>query len=256
MRNFLSSMFTLGIGIVFSSGLFAAPAQLNLQETNSTMLPITQKRIAEKQPVRVVIYGDSISEVKPGWSGGAAGPAQNWGAQLVNRLHQKYPATEFTVTPFGIGGQNSYEGLGRLDGLAALKPDLVLVAFGANDCCHHYLLPEETQLALSTLVTAIQQRFGADVLLVGTGGDNPVQPFFHHLAETLTAQRTAATEAKAVFVDIRHAILAATENGKRWAEYHLGAGNCHPNHAGHQIWAETVFEAICAALKRTAGLPE
>ena len=113
MRNFLSSMFTLGIGIVFSSGLFAAPAQLNLQETNSTMLPITQKRIAEKQPVRVVIYGDSISEVKPGWSGGAAGPAQNWGAQLVNRLRQKYPATEFTVTPFGIGGQNSYEGATR-----------------------------------------------------------------------------------------------------------------------------------------------
>ena len=247
-------MFTIGIGIVLSCGLNAAldPARLNSQETNSTMLPLTQKRIAEKQPVHIVIYGDSISEVKSGWSGGATGPVQNWGAQLVNRLSQKYPGTEFTVSPFGIGGQNSYEGLGRLEGLAALKPNLVLVAFGANDCCYHYLVPEETKLALSTLVTAIQQRFGADVLLVGTGGDNPLQPFFRHLTETLTAQREAATAAKAVFVDVRHAMLVATDNGKRWAEYHLGVGNCHPNNAGHQIWAEAAYEAICAALNPTA----
>jgi len=216
------------------------------------MLPLTQKRIAAKQPIHIVIYGDSISEVKPGWSGGATGPEQNWGAQLVNRLSQEYPETQFTVTPFGIGGQNSYEGLGRLDGLAALKPDLVLVAFGANDCCYHYLLPEETKLALSTLVGAIRQRFNADVLLVGTGGDNPLKPFFRHLAETRTAQREAAAEAKVLFVDTCQAMLTVTENGKRWAEFHLGEGNCHPNNAGHKIWADTAFAAICAALKPIA----
>ena len=252
MRNLQSIL--IPIGIVLSGGLIAAsePVRSNPQETNSTMLPLTQKRIAEKQPIHIVIYGDSISEVKSGWSGGATGPEQNWGTQLVNRLSKEYPGIEFTVTPFGIGGQNSYEGLGRLDGLAAFKPDLVLVAFGANDCGYHYLLPEETKLALSTLVAAIQQRFRADVLLVGTGGDNPLKPFFRHLSETVTAQREAAAAAKVLFVDMRQAMLAVTENGKHWAEFHLGEGNCHPNNAGHQIWAETASAAIRAALKPTA----
>ena len=258
MRNFQSIIIPIGIEIVLSFGLSAAPETVrsNSQETNSIMLPRTQKRIAENQPVHIVIYGDSISEVKPGWSGGATGPTQNWGAQLVSRLSQKYPGTEFTVAPFGIGGQNSYEGLGRIDGLAAFKPDLVLVAFGANDCCYHYLSPDETQLALSTLVAAIQQHYDADVLLVGTGGDNPLKPFFRHLTETLTAQREAASQAKAVFVDVRQAMLAVTGNGKRWAEYHLGEGNCHPNNAGHQIWAESAYGSICAALKNSAKTSE
>ena len=62
MRNFLSSMFTIGIGIVFSCGLNAAPAQLNLQETNSTMLPNTQKRFAEKQRFQVFLQVEAVNE--------------------------------------------------------------------------------------------------------------------------------------------------------------------------------------------------
>ena len=102
------------------------------------MLPHAQQLIADKKPVRVVLYGDSISEVAPGWNGGAKTPETNWGAVLVKRLGEAYPGSTFTVHHFAIGGQNSYEGLGRLNGLEAFRPDLVLVAFGANDCCHHY----------------------------------------------------------------------------------------------------------------------
>jgi len=238
----------LCIGLLgrFASGATETNA---IKETKHTMLPRTQELIANKGPIRVVFYGDSISEVKQGWSGGATTPAANWGAQLVQRLAKTYPASSFTGLHFAIGGQNSYEGLGRLDGLAAFKPDLVLVAFGANDCCYHYLIPEETKLALTSLATEIHQRFGADVILVGTGGDNPLKPFFRHTEETLDAQRQAATEAKVPFVDIRQAILAATENGKRWAEFHLGEGNCHPNDKGHLIWAETTLDIIKKAIQ-------
>jgi len=62
-----------------------------------------------------------------------------------------------------------------LDWLESFKPDLVLVAFGTNDCCHHFLIPEETQLALTTLATEIRKRYDADVVLVSTGGDNPLK---------------------------------------------------------------------------------
>ena len=213
------------------------------------MLTKTQKLISEKKPIRVVFYGDSISEVKQGWAGGAKTPEANWGAQLVRRLAKEYPDSSFTGLHFAIGGQNSYEGLGRLDGLESFKPDLVLVAFGANDCCYHYLIPEETTIALTSLATEIHKRFDADVILVGTGGDNPLKPFFRHTKETLDAQRQAAAEAKVPFVDIRQAILTATENGKRWAEFHLGEGNCHPNDKGHLVWAETTLNMIKKAIQ-------
>ncbi len=232
-------------------GLTAAavePAATNTKDAKQTMLPHTQKCIAAKLPLRVVIYGDSISEVKTGWAGGAKTPEANWGAQVVKRLVAEYPDSAVSAVPFGIGGQNTYEGLGRLDGLAALKPDLVLVSFGANDCCYHYLLPEETRLATSTLATEIRKRFGADVVLLGTGGDNPLKPFFKHLDDTLVAQRQAAADAGVPFVDIRKAVLAATANGQRWAEFHLLPDNCHPNDKGHVVWAEAVVAAIKGAL--------
>ena len=142
----------------------AEPAVTAAKEENPAMLSHTKELIAGKKPIRVVIYGDSISEVKPGWNGGAKTPEANWGAVLVKKLQAAYPDSAWSVHHFAIGGQNTYEGLGRLDWLEPFKPDLVLVAFGANDCCHHFLIPEETQLALTTLATEIPKRFGARLL--------------------------------------------------------------------------------------------
>ena len=225
----------------------AAQVARHATEEIAMSLPRTRQLIAEEKPVRVVLYGDSISEVKSGWNGGASTPERNWGAVLVRRLADAYPESAFSVHHFAIGGQNSYEGLGRLNWLEPFKPDLVLVAFGANDCAHHFLQPEQTKLALSKLVAGIRERFQADVVLVSTGGDNPRKPFFRHLEETVEAQRQAAAEAKVPFVDMRAAILAATENGTRWAEFHFNEENCHPTDQGHVVWAETALAVIQAS---------
>ena len=235
--------------LLLAFGSLAVATAAPEQAKSGMALARTRQLLAANKPVRVVIYGDSISEVKTGWAGGAKTAADNWGAVLGKQLGAAYPTSPITVQQFGIGGQNSYEGLGRLDTLAAAQPDLVLVAFGANDCCYHYLLPEETQLALTTLATEIRKRFGADVILVGTGGDNPLKPFFKHLDATVAAQRAAAAEAQVPFVDMRAAMLQATEQGKQWGAFHWTAENCHPNNAGHQVWAQTAFAIIQASLK-------
>jgi lysophospholipase L1-like esterase/dienelactone hydrolase len=227
------------------------PAAAAAAPSNGDGLARTRRLVAEKKPVRVVAFGDSISEVKPGWNGGAKSPDANWAAVLVKRLGEKHPSSEFTLRHFAIGGQNTYEGLGRLDGLEAHGPDLVLVAFGANDCCHHFLEPHETGRALAELVTAIRTRFAADIVVVGTGGDNPHKPFFRHLDETLAAQRAAAAEAAAPFVDVRAAILEATAGGDRWADFHFNADNCHPTDKGHEVWADAALRTIEQGLQAT-----
>jgi lysophospholipase L1-like esterase len=216
-------------------------------------LPRVRRLVADHKPVRVVVYGDSISEVKQGWNGGAKSPEANWAAVLVKRLAELHPDSAYSLEHFAIGGQNTADGLERLDGLAPLHPDLVLVAFGANDCCHRFLEPAETRRVLITLCQEIKQRHGADVVVVGTGGDNPLEPFFRHLDETLAAQRAAAAEAGVPFVDVRPAILAATEGGKRWAEFHFNPGNCHPTDKGHEVWAAAALAVLRQAVAAAGG---
>lgn len=224
----------------------------------ATPLPRTRARIAAGGEVTVVLYGDSISEVgrSPRWHGGASSSEANWGGQLVRLLAGAHPGARFKAVHFAIGGQNTYEGLGRLDGLEPLAPDLVLVAFGANDCCHHFLEPAETELALESLATEIGKRFGADVIVIGTGGDNPREPFFRHLPETLAAQQRAAQATGVPFVDVRQPMLAATESGAKWADFHCGPANCHPNDAGHRVWAEAAFNHIEKLLRNPSSRGE
>jgi lysophospholipase L1-like esterase len=215
------------------------------------MLERTRARLAAHAPVCLVPYGDSITEVgrTPGYFGGASTEAMNWGHQLGRLLIEALPGADVHVRNFGIGGQNSYEGLGRLDWLPSYEPDLVLVAFGANDSGWHHLPPEATEQALRTLVEGIQVRYGVDVVVMGMGGENPLDYGMAHMNETLAATRAAAEARGVPFVDTRAAVLAATEGGTRWAEFHHGTRDCHPNDAGHAVWARAACEVILGALQ-------
>lgn len=210
------------------------------------------EKIRKKQPIRLVFWGDSISEVgrRPLWFGGAAKPRNNWGAVLAERLGEKYPGVTFESFHAGIGGQNTYEGLGRLDALWKLRPDVVFVAFGANDSYWHHLYPEQTQRALDEMLGEIQAR-EMDAVVVGTAGNAPADSCFVHIEGTVEAQRRTARKRGVPFVDTRAAMMAATEGGRRWEEYHLEPTDCHPNDAGHRVWAETVLAVVETAL---AGL--
>lgn len=210
----------------------------------------TRKRLAAEKAVSLVLYGDSISEVgrSPRWYGGASAPQWNWGAQLKSLLEPQFPASRFTVTHFGIGGQNAYEGLGRLDWFPEGEWDLVLIAFGANDCGHHYLPPDATAQAVLALVEGVRTRFQADAVLLGSGGDNPRRPRFRHLEETNQAIARAAAESGVPFVDTRQAVLSVTQQGRLWTDYHCGEDNCHPNDRGHTVWAQAVLQTLLPLL--------
>lgn len=216
------------------------------------VLTRTNGLLRSEKPLRIVAFGDSISETgrSAKWNGGATTPGNNWAQQLGGLLRTAHPKSTITVLNSGIGGQNAYEGLGRIDSLEALQPDLVLVELGTNDCVFHFLQPEQTQLALTTLAREIKRRFGADVILMGTAGDNPLEPFFQHRDETINATRQAAMAAGVPFVDLRVPMLEATGNGRRWSDYHLNSNNCHPNDRGHLLWAQTVQAALRSALKQ------
>jgi lysophospholipase L1-like esterase len=210
------------------------------------MLKRVEDRFSRGQPVRVVAYGDSISEVgrTPGYFGGASCAEMNWAQQLGRMLRDHFAPRQFEILHFAIGGQNAYEGLGRLDWLRPLEPDLVILAFGANDCGYHFLPPDATAMATATMIDGVRARHGADVVVMLPGGDNPKQPTFRHWDETLAGLRKTAEVKNAPLADVRKAILGATDNGAAWEKYHNGPTDCHPNDAGHAVWARAVLQTI------------
>jgi len=214
-------------------------------ERKHPVLGRTKKIIDDCGTVRIILYGDSISETgrTPGWFGGASCLANNYGHQLASMLREAYPQASFDAINFGVGGQNTYEGLGRIDYLAPLQPDLVLLEFGANDIGFHFLIPEETQLALKTLVEWIRWRHSCDVIVAGMGGGNPLAAT-PDCNPTLAVQRRVANDLGVPFVDLRAAVLAATDNGRRWTGFHQSIGDCHPTDRGHRVWAEAILAVV------------
>ncbi len=231
----------------------AAACLIHSSETTSAMrapFARTLQRLALGQPLTIASFGDSISELNPGtWHGGASAPERMWAALLGERVRAARPGATVTIIHLGIGGQNCYEGLARFSALAAAKPDLVLVEFGTNDCCHHFLQPEESARALNELLERIAVDLDADAVVIGMGGDNPKQPFFAHFAETARALQAVALRRNMPYADVRAAMLTATGDGERWAESNLSADNCHPNDRGHTIWAASVERVMDAVLK-------
>ncbi len=245
MRHLIAAVLLLVAGL--PDGRPARPS-----EPEPEPVPVLDRlagRIREEQPVRLVFWGDSISEVgrRPLWYGGAGKPENNWGAVLAARLEEKYPGVTFEPVHAGIGGQNTYEGLGRLDDLWKSRPDVVFVAFGANDCYWHHLYPEQTYRALDEMLGEIRSR-GIDAVVVGTAGNAPADSTFAHIPGTVEAQRRAARKREVPFVDTRAAMMAAAEGGRRWGDYHLEPTDCHPNDAGHRVWAEAALAAVETAL--------
>ena len=216
------------------------------QATLECLLPYVRQRLRSRESLCVVCCGDSVSEVgrTPGNFGGASGAQAHWGTLLLDKIARRFETANVQVRFFGVGGQNSYEGLGRLDGLAACNPHLVLLEFGLNDCGYHPLPPAATHLALRTLIEGVRARFDADALLVTSGGDNPRSPRLKNWEATYLILRAVAQECRVPLADVRAVMLSATNDGSDWGAFHNGADDVHPKDAGHRVWAETVYKTL------------
>lgn len=81
--------------------------------------------------MNIVLFGDSL--------------LGRFNKNLINQLEQAIPSS--TVYNCAAGGWNSSDGIKRVDYITKLKPDLVVLSFGANDTA-----PWKEQVPLSTFV--------------------------------------------------------------------------------------------------------
>ena len=97
-------------------------------------LPSSIAKLGSASPLKIILYGDSIS-VGFNMSGHIGAPPflPPWGQLVVETLKQKYNSN-ITFQNQSSSGQNSSWGLTNVDSLFTTQsPDLVILAFGMND---------------------------------------------------------------------------------------------------------------------------
>ncbi len=207
----------------------------------------------EAMPVKIVCFGDSIT-----FGYKASNPlTASYPAFLQRMLEDKYGMGRFTVVNAGISGEDTRQGLKRLDALlASEKPDWVLVEYGTNDLwTGRKIAPAETKANLLEMIRRMKAA-GARVILATLP---PVGDEDKEVAERNAVIREAAREADVPVNDLNAAFekALADAGGKSspeaWAKYYAPEETwLHPNDYGDEFLAGLWMKALEAA----GALPE
>jgi acyl-CoA thioesterase I len=187
-------------------------------------------RAAANEPV-IVALGDSLT------AGFGVAAEEAWPALLENRLSRE--GYRYRVVNAGVSGDTSAGGLRRVPWVLRARPDIAIVALGANDG-----LRGQSIEALAANLTEIVERLragGAQVLLAGMRvppnyGADFARAFARVFADV--AQR-----AQVAFMPFLLDGVAADPR------LNLLDG-IHPNAAGHRVIAERVWPFLKPLLRR------
>ncbi len=106
----------------------------------------------------ILDFGDSLT------AGFGLPPGQAFPAQLQKWLHER--GIEARVVNAGVSGDTTAGGLARLDWALADRPDLVILALGANDALRG-IEPSSVRDNLDKMIAKIEASGGTKVLLLG-----------------------------------------------------------------------------------------
>ncbi|BBH22100.1 hypothetical protein Back11_34450 [Paenibacillus baekrokdamisoli] len=99
-----------------------------------TNLPITTNKLINGQPLKISLFGDSISVgLNASSTVGVSPYMPSWGLLAVQKLQASYSSVITFRNP-SVSGQNSAWGAANVASLVSQEtPDLVIIAFGMND---------------------------------------------------------------------------------------------------------------------------
>ena len=179
----------------------------------------------------IVALGDSLT------AGLGVARDEAYPALLEARLRRA--GFDYRVVNAGVGGDTTAGGRRRLDWVLRSRPEVVIVALGANDG-----LRGQPVVALRDNLTAIVARLrksGTHVLLVGMRlPPNYGEAYASDFAEAFSAVARGTSVAFLPF------LLAGVAGDPSLNQ----ADGIHPNAAGHRVVAEHVWPSLQPLLRR------
>ncbi|MBI1321666.1 hypothetical protein GC170_00545 [bacterium] len=222
------------VSYTHAQGLWKTP----VPKFDADALPGTLKKLQNREPVKIVVLGDSISTGcnASGWADGM--PFQPAYPDLLGRMLQEKYKGPVTVTNLSVGGMDSAWGLTQVDKVVEAAPDLVLIAFGMNDSAGRPAADFQDKIA-ATIKAIREKRPGAEFILIATMVGNPgwatlkqeLFPQYRDALAKLSGPGVALADVTSVwgeFLKLKH----------DWDQ--TGNGVNHPNDFGHRVYAQVI----------------
>lgn len=185
----------------------------------------------------IVVLGDSLT------AGLGVARDEAYPALLEERLRRE--GFDYRVVNAGVSGDTTAGGLRRLDWVLRSRPDIVIVALGANDG-----LRAQPVTALRDNLAAIVTRLraaGARVLLAGMR----LPPNYGTAYAGAFAEAFPAV-ARGTGVPFVPFLLDGVGGDPKLNQ----ADGIHPNAAGHRVVADTVWRGLRPMLEKSAPLTQ
>lgn len=201
-------------------------------------LPRTVKKLTEKRPLKIALFGDSISTGanSSGWAKAAPfhPPFQDL---LVLNLEAAY-GSKVTLENFAVGGMSTPWGVANIGKVREAKPDLVILAFGMNDSAG--LSAKDYQANTKAMVDAVQKALPeTETILVATMLGNQDWTTLKH--ERFPRFRDALAELCGPGVALADMTSMWAELLKHKKDWDMtGNGVNHPNDFGHRVYAQVL----------------
>ena len=210
---------------------------------HSGLLPLTHEKLKNKDPLRMVVFGDSISagynatgtiNIPPFY------PAYD--KQTAIELERVYE-TEVICRNVSLNGMSALWALQNIDRVLNEKPDLLILAWGMNDSSER--VPDSDYIsALCRIMEEVSKVFPlVEFLLVATMRANPQWTFscpefymsYLKGLEKLVKPGVALADMTTMWAELiqRKSYLDLTGNGLN-----------HPNDFGHSIYAQLITATI------------
>jgi acyl-CoA thioesterase I len=173
----------------------------------------------------ILFVGDSLTE------GYNLAREEAYPALVEEALKKKNQSVK--VINGGVAGATTASGLKRLDWHLKARPDILVLALGANDGLRG-LKVAETEKNLSSVIERAQSQ-GISVILVGMKMPTNMGESYRRDFEAVFSRLVKKYKLKFV------PFLLEGVGGR--PEYNLADG-IHPNAKGHQIMAETVLKVL------------
>jgi acyl-CoA thioesterase-1 len=181
------------------------------------------------QAKTILFLGDSLTE------GYQLAKEDAFPALIEQELKRKYP--DVKVINGGVSGATTASGLKRLGWYRKVKPDILVLALGANDGLRGMEL-KESEKNLSAVIEKAQLEKMKVVLVGMKMPTNYGEPYRSHFAKLFPAL------AKRYDLPLVPFLLEGV-GGK--TELNIADG-IHPNPAGHKVMAQTVLKVLVKVL--------
>lgn len=203
----------------------------------------TLTRLRAKQPLKIVLLGDSISTGANASGPMGAPPHQPaWQDLVVAALRTRFGA-DVTLTNLAVGGTVAPWGVEQLPAAIAAAPDLFIIAFGMNDASGHRPPAEYRDLIRQMAALMQAARPACDVIAVTTMTGNSAWKYAAPDLYPLYRDELLTLRAPGLAVADVTSLWSWVVERKRFLDL-AGNGVNHPNDFGHRLYAEVILALL------------